>query len=120
MPAEFMNKDKGYLVDIAESMRLAVSHMGNATFEAFKSDVLKVDGVVRRLEIVGEATKRLSRALRDQHPEIPWQKMIGMRDVLIHAYNNVEVDVVYETVTEVIPSLIPKIDALTHSLPDPE
>ena len=59
-----MDKDKAYLVDIVESMRIVVLHMGNATFEAFVADVQKMDAVNRRLEIIGEATKRLITTIR--------------------------------------------------------
>jgi uncharacterized protein with HEPN domain len=69
---------------------------------------------------MGEATKRLSTSLRDAHPEIPWRKMAGMRDLLIHVYDEIELDQVYDAVTQVIPPLIPKIEALIQTLPDPE
>ena len=115
-----MIKDKAYLIDISESMRIVVSHMGVATFESFIADVQRMDAVNRRLEIIGEATKRLTPAFRSQHAEIPWQKMAGMRDRLIHGYDKLESDKVFETVTKVIPPLIPKIEAIVQTLPDPE
>jgi uncharacterized protein with HEPN domain len=115
-----MNKDKAYLIDIGQSMRIVVSHMGDATFEAFSGDIAKMDAVNRRMEIIGEATKRLSLEFRDQHSDIPWQKMAGMRDRLIHGYDNVELDKVYEAVTQVIPPLIAKVEAIIQALPDPE
>ena len=115
-----MNKDKAYLIDISQSMRIVVSHMGDATFEAFIADIAKMDAVNRRLEIIGEATKRLTPALRDSHADIPWQKMAGMRDRLIHGYDTLELDKVYDAVSKVIPPLIPTIDAIIQALPDPE
>jgi uncharacterized protein with HEPN domain len=101
-------------------MRIVVSHMGDATFDTFIADVAKMDAVNRRMEIVGEATKRLTPAFRSQHTVIPWQKMAGMRDRLIHGYDKLELDKVYDAVTQVIPPLIPKIEALIETLPDPE
>ena len=115
-----MDKDKAYLIDICESMRIVVSHMGDATYEAFIADVAKMDAVNRRLEIIGEATKRLTPPLRNQHTDIPWQKMAGMRDRLIHGYDKLELDKVYDAVTQVIPPLIEKIDAIIQILPYPE
>ena len=115
-----MNKNKAYLIDISQSMRVVVSHMGDATFEAFIVDIAKMDAVNRRLEIIGEATKRLTPSFRDQHVDIPWQKMAGMRDRLIHGYDKLELDKVYDVVTMVIPPLIPKIEAIIQTLPDPE
>ena len=101
-------------------MRVVVAHMGDATFEAFIGDIQRMDAVLRRLEIIGEATKRLTPALRDQHPGIPWQKMAGMRDRVIHGYDDVELDLVYAAVVKVIPPLIPLIQVIVSSMPDPE
>src|SRR5690242_6353773 len=82
-----MSKDKAWLIDIAESMRIVLSHLGDASLDAFAADREKTDAVHRRLEIIGEAAKRLSTSLRDAHPDIPWAKMAGMRDILIHGYD---------------------------------
>ena len=54
------------------------------------------DAVVRCLEVIGEATKRLSQDFRDRHPEVPWRAMAGMRDLLIHAYDRVDLEEVWE------------------------
>jgi uncharacterized protein with HEPN domain len=73
------------------------------------SDVLQ-DAVVRNLEIIGEATKRLSDACRQQHPQIPWRQMAGMRDVLIHAYDRVDLEEVWITLSEQLPALQAQIE----------
>jgi uncharacterized protein with HEPN domain len=61
------------------------------------------------LIIVGEATKRLSSDFRDQHSTIPWRQIAGMRDVLVHDYNDVDLNLVWETATQAIPKLIEQI-----------
>lgn len=71
------------------------------------------DSVIRNLEIIGEATKKISKELKSQSPDIPWKEMSGMRDKLIHDYFGVDVDVVWKTVNDDIPflkSLIETID----------
>jgi uncharacterized protein with HEPN domain len=68
--------------------------------------------VLHQILILGEAAKRVSKAYRDQHPEIPWRQMAGMRDVLIHAYESVDVDEVWNTVNEEVPELLRKIEPL--------
>jgi uncharacterized protein with HEPN domain len=68
--------------------------------------------VIRQLEIVGEATKRLSEPFRTNHPDIPWQKMAGMRDILIHAYDAVDLDEVWNASTRSIPQLIERLEPL--------
>jgi len=67
------------------------------------------DGVIRQLEIIGEATKRLSKSLRQQYAEVPWQDIAGMRDKLIHDYFGVDVDTVWLTATEDVLGLREKI-----------
>lgn len=68
--------------------------------------------LVRLLEIIGEATRGLSEEFRTQHPELPLKKMAGMRDRLIHGYYDVNLDVVWETVTEDLPGLISKLESI--------
>ena len=73
--------------------------------EAFDQDLEKQDAVIRRIEIIGEATKRLEKDFRDQYSEIPWRKMAGMRDVLIHEHDQIDLDLVWEVVVKDLPIL---------------
>ena len=63
------------------------------------------DAVIRQLEIVGEATKHLSDDLRSRYPDVPWRRIAGLRDVLIHNYMSVDVDAVWEVTQIGIPEL---------------
>ena len=78
----------------------------------FENDLKTQSAVIRQLEIVGEATKRLSEAFREQHTGIPWRQMAGMRDILIHAYDHVDANEVWNVVKLALPSLIKKIQPL--------
>lgn len=69
-----------------------------------KSELIQ-DAVIRNIEIIGEAAKKISSDLKSQYPEIPWKEMSGMRDKLIHDYFGVDVEVVWKTVKEDIPYL---------------
>ena len=79
--------------------------MSPIAFEKFKENYPINFAVVRALEIIGEATKRLPKTLRNQHPEIPWSDMAGMRDRIIHGYDNVNLKIVWDTVKNRIPIL---------------
>ena len=65
--------------------------------------------VVRLLEIIGEAARGISQQFRQSHPDLPWKSMVGMRDRLIHGYFDINLDVVWETVTDDLPPLIEKL-----------
>lgn len=82
----------------------------------FHQDRLIQDGVIRQTEIIGEAVKNLSKDLRDKYPAIPWQDIAGMRDQLIHEYFGVELDIVWNTVTDDLPAFKQSIEEILRSL----
>jgi len=81
-------------------------------YEQFTADLKTQDAVVRNLEVIGEATKKLSRSLRNAHPQIPWKDMAGVRDKLIHEYFGVNYEIVWTIVKEELPSILPQISSI--------
>ena len=104
-----MKRDQACLFDIAESTRLAVSYVEQSTKEEFLSDTKTQDSVIRRLEIIGEAARRVSEETRNAYPDLPWKEMIGMRNFLIHDYDDVDIQVVWKTVKKDLPDLLDKM-----------
>lgn len=109
---------RGLLEDILENAQRARSFVGEMSFEAFVGDARTRLAVERAAEIIGEATKRVPPAFRDQHPGIPWRRMAGMRDVISHQYRAVSPQVIYEMarrdvgiLIETLPALIADLDA---------
>ncbi|MBI1827487.1 MAG: DUF86 domain-containing protein [Planctomycetes bacterium] len=109
-----MDRDSVYLADIYVACREIASFLGKRSKDEFLADNQLSSAVVRQLEIVGEVTKRLSTAFRSAHPELPWKDMAGLRDVLIHQYDEVDLDLVWDIATvkapevgEIIAKLLP-------------
>ena len=101
-----------YVEDIIDAMQKAELLLEDVTYEQFESDFRIHFAVVRALEIVGEATKRLPMPLRDAYPNIPWKAMAGMRDRLIHAYDAVNLEIVWKTVKDRLPIVRPQIEQI--------
>ena len=74
------------------------------SLEFFNSTQLQ-DSIIRRIEIIGEAVKNLTKDVRDEHPEVPWKKIAGMRDMLIHKYFGIDIELTWEVVQSDIPNL---------------
>lgn len=109
------DRDLAALWDIHRACSLAQQFVQEQDREAFVQDAMCHFAVIAQIQIIGEATKRLSDAFREVHPDIPWAEMAGMRDVLIHLYDKVDLDEVWLVVTRDIPYLLSKLEVL---LPD--
>ncbi len=94
-----------FLTHILESINLIETYLQGVTKERFHTSVEKQDLVVRRLEIIGEATKNLSNEFREKNPTIPWKRMAGMRDIIAHHYFGINYNRVWETVVQLLPPL---------------
>ena len=104
-----MSRDDTYLVDILESARIALSYLDGKSWDEFYEDIQCQDAVVRRIEIIGEAARRVSTETRSQYPEIEWREMTGMRNLVIHEYDSVDIGQVWDTVRNKLPALIEKL-----------
>lgn len=107
-----MRRDETYLLDILIAARRAMSYMEGITREKFQRNEMLQDAVTRPLEIIGEAAGRVSDDYKEAHPEIPWHKMIGMRNRLIHEYFRVNYGAVWDTVQEDLPGLIQLLESI--------
>jgi uncharacterized protein with HEPN domain len=100
-----IKSDQVYLEHIIESIVKIENFVTGLSQYDFTRNVMIQDAVIRNFEIIGEATKKISKQFTQSHPEIPWQDMAGMRDKLIHDYLDVDLDVVWKTVEVDLPLL---------------
>jgi uncharacterized protein with HEPN domain len=107
-----MSRDDTYLVDILESAKIALDYIFDKDWEEFYEDIQCQDAVVRRIEIIGEAARRVSQETRDQYPQIPWREMTSMRNLVIHEYDVVDISQVWDTVQNKLPSLIEELSKI--------
>lgn len=106
------DRDSATLLDITRAARLVVDFKGNLSKDDFLQDQKTQSAVLHQLMIMGEAVKRLSPEFREAWANIPWSLMAGMRDNLIHEYDDVDLDEVWKTVEADIPALLATLTPL--------
>ena len=100
-----MQRDDALLLDMLLYCDQAAQFASTLTFAEFKASRLHQLAIVKAVETIGEAASQISDATQHAHPEIPWPRIIGMRNRLVHGYGNIRIEVVWRTVKENIPSL---------------
>lgn len=102
-------RDLHSLLDMLQSAELALKYMTGMSLEDLRSNLTLQDAVLHRILLIGEASKRVSPQMREQMPMIPWAAIAGMRNRLIHEYDRVDLDKVWETVSLSLPVLVAEI-----------
>ncbi len=110
-----MKDDRLNIAYIAECIRKIqlYTHEGKSTF---RQNSLIQDGVIRNFEVIGEATKNLSEEIKSVHPNVPWRKMAGLRDVLSHNYVGIDLSVVWDVIERDLSDLKQQIEAISQDL----
>ena len=111
-----MRRDyRDYLQDILTAIEETDEFTKGMSYEAFTQDRKTINAVVRSLEVLGEAAKRIPDDWRIKAPDIPWKYMTGMRDKLVHEYFGVDLSIVWTVIKDDLPPLHPKIKRLVTS-----
>lgn len=107
-----LERDRDRLRHIRDAARRALEISKEVDREELEPEDMRALALVRLLEIIGEAAGQVSEELQDHYPDLPWRQAADMRNVLIHAYFRVNLDVVWRTVTEDIPDLLERVEAI--------
>lgn len=112
-----MTRDLGTVTDIVESANAILEYVDGVTEEEFLEDVQLQDAVIRRIEVIGEAAGRLSAAFREERTGIPWREIRGMRNRMIHVYDDIDMNLVWRTIRSDIPGLLAELAPLVAADP---
>lgn len=108
-----MSRDSDmYLEDILEAINRIQEYLQDVTRETFETDRLRIDAVIRNLEVIGEAVKQVPDSVQEKYPNVAWRKIAGLRDILIHKYFDVNLEIVWSVVQSNIPILKTEIQQI--------
>lgn len=108
--------EKEFLGDIEEAVRRIKEYIKEMSYEEFLADLKTQDAVVRNLEVIGEAVKNIPDEVKEKHSQIPWKKITGARDRLIHHYFGVNYDIVWTIITEELTEVLEPIAEILWKL----
>jgi hypothetical protein len=109
---------KLFLEDIIQSIEKIEEYISGLSYKDFVERGLIIDAVVRNLEIIGEASKRIPINIRESYSEIPWRRMIGLRNIVTHEYFGIDLNIIWTIVTVNLPETKPMIEAILKAVKD--
>ena len=101
-----------YLEDILKAMNKIGNYIHGVRYEDFVDSDIIIDAVIRNFEVIGEASKNVPQDIQNEHSHIPWKRMIGLRNIMIHQYSDVDLSIIWKIATENIPETKPLIEKL--------
>lgn len=108
--------DVSYLKHIQDAIERIEEYGGNMTFEEFRQNILVQDGILRRIQVIGEAVKHLSENILKTDPNTPWKGWAGIRDKIIHHYFGIDIEIVWDTIQIDLPALKKAILSLLEKM----
>lgn len=111
------SRDLAYLWDMLDAARKVSARVAGKRFFDLQQDETLRLAIERLMEIIGEASKRVSTSFKEQHPEIPWKRIASQRDVLIHEYNDIVIENIWVVATAYVPRLIAALEPLIPQEP---
>jgi uncharacterized protein with HEPN domain len=112
------NRDISSVWDMTQAIQHIQSFTTGLNFDDYLNDILKISAVERQFEILGEAARRVSSEFRQAHSAIDWQRTVGLRNVVIHRYDEVRQDILWAIIHSELPFLLAQLETLLPPLPD--
>jgi len=112
-----MSKDDAYVLDMLRAASLARQFAEACTEAQLLDDVKTQSAVLHQLTMLGEAVRRVSQGFRDRHAQVPWVEMAGLRNRIVHEYDEIDLDRVWEVISRDLPRLIPALEAIAQPEP---
>lgn len=106
------DRNQSHILDILNASKNILSFVDGMSKPEFEHDLKTMSATIRQFEIIGEATKRLTEEFKNKHSNIPWKQMAGMRDILIHAYDSIDIDALWNAVEISIPRLVTLLESI--------
>ena len=108
--------NKLFTEDILDSIEKIERYTKELNYEDFIENQMVVDAVIRNLEIIGEASNNLSKELRSKFSDIPWKRMIGLRNIVVHGYFGIDLSIIWEIITKNLPDTKPDIIEMNNKI----
>lgn len=105
-----MQRDQAYFLDIRDAARLVIDYVSGKTYQDFLADVQCQDAVIRRIALIGEAARRISEETHQLYPQFPWREMIGMRNLVIHEYDEIDLAIIWDSANKSLRELLILLD----------
>jgi uncharacterized protein with HEPN domain len=109
MPSKKQRDWKIRINDILECIARIQKYTKGMGFDEFESDDKTIDSVLRNLEIIGEASRHVPREVKSKHHDLPWAEMNTMRNIVIHEYHGVNLNIIWQTITQDLPPIVPNL-----------
>ncbi len=104
-----------YLKDLIDSMDQVMAYVDGMTFNEFEKDKMRIDAVLRNIQIIGEAARNISQEIKEKYPDIPWRRMIGLRNIVVQDYFGVDLEMIWRISTVNIPETQPQLEMIVEN-----
>jgi uncharacterized protein with HEPN domain len=113
-----MSRDDAHVLDILEAARRARSFVDGVSVDVFLADIKTQSAVLHQLTVLGEAARRVSEPFRLKHANVPWKRIVALRSVIVHDYDEIDLDEIWNILQNDLPGIIPQLDVI--ALKEPE